>query len=45
MRLSESPITYRRAAPMLGEHTAEVLTEELGLTTAQINELRQRSIC
>ncbi len=26
-RLSETPIEYRRSAPMLGEHTAEVLAE------------------
>ena len=45
MRLSESPISYRRAAPMLGEHTAEVLAGELGFTSAQIDELRQRAIC
>ncbi len=30
IRLSESPAVHRRA-PLLGEHTAEVLTEELGL--------------
>ena len=30
LRLSESPVAYRRPPPMLGEHTAEVLREILG---------------
>ena len=30
LRLSESPVAYRRPPPMLGEHTDEVLREILG---------------
>lgn len=35
MMLSETPVTYRRPAPLLGEHTAEILAE-LGLTEREI---------
>jgi len=34
IRLSESPVTYRRAPPLLGEHTGEVLRDWLGADTA-----------
>jgi crotonobetainyl-CoA:carnitine CoA-transferase CaiB-like acyl-CoA transferase len=30
IRMSASPVTYRRAPPTLGEHTGEVLLEWLG---------------
>jgi crotonobetainyl-CoA:carnitine CoA-transferase CaiB-like acyl-CoA transferase len=39
VRLSATPAQLRRPAPMLGEHTAEVLGE-LGLGTAEIEALR-----
>jgi len=34
IRLSGSPVAYQRPPPMLGEHTAEVLTQWLGVPTA-----------
>ncbi|WP_096670754.1 CaiB/BaiF CoA transferase family protein [Polaromonas sp. AET17H-212] len=34
IRLSGSPVAYQRPPPMLGEHTAEVLAQWLGLPTA-----------
>ena len=38
IRLSESPAVHRRA-PLLGEHTAEVLAEELGLKVSEVEAL------
>jgi len=39
MRFSSSPVQYRRAPPMLGQHTEEVLREELGLDEEEIQAL------
>lgn len=39
--LSETPATIRRPPPTLGQHTAEVLTELLGLGGVAIAELRR----
>jgi len=39
LRFSSSPVQYRRAPPMLGEHTEQVLREELGLDEAEIREI------
>ena len=39
-KLSETPGEIRWVGPELGEHTAEVLTEVLGLDTQAIAELR-----
>ncbi len=39
IRLSDTPVEYRGAAPLLGEHTAEVLQQYLNLTPAEIEEL------
>jgi crotonobetainyl-CoA:carnitine CoA-transferase CaiB-like acyl-CoA transferase len=38
MRLSGSPVAYRHAAPLLGEHTAQVLRERLGMSDEEIRE-------
>lgn len=40
VRLSDTPGAVRRPAPLLGQHTAEVLRESLGLDDAEINRLR-----
>ena len=42
-RLSESEVEIERA-PLLGEHTDDVLAEELGLETKEITALRQSGI-
>lgn len=36
LKFSDSPVQYQRPAPLLGEHTEQVLRERLGLSTAQI---------
>jgi crotonobetainyl-CoA:carnitine CoA-transferase CaiB-like acyl-CoA transferase len=41
LRLSETPVRYRRAPPTLGEHTSAVLQELLGLTEAEIGRLSE----
>ena len=40
IRLSETPVEYRNAPPLLGEHTEEVLQRVLGLTTGALDALR-----
>ena len=40
LRLSETPVEYRRPPPLLGEHTDEVLAEKLGLDAAALAELK-----
>ncbi len=44
IRLSKTPVTYRHPPPLLGEHTDEVLTEELGLQPGDIAKLRHQHI-
>ncbi|MEQ4616612.1 MAG: CaiB/BaiF CoA-transferase family protein [Corticimicrobacter sp.] len=44
LRLSATPAGYRRAPPLLGEHTDEILAERLGLDEAQRQALRQQRI-
>ncbi|NDA02731.1 MAG: CoA transferase [Burkholderiaceae bacterium] len=44
MRLSKTPVEVRMPPPLLGQHTDEVLRDELGMSTSQINELHQRGI-
>jgi crotonobetainyl-CoA:carnitine CoA-transferase CaiB-like acyl-CoA transferase len=42
--MTESPARYRRPAPMLGQHTAEVLGERLGITADDVATLRARGV-
>lgn len=42
--LSDSPIVEPRRAGGLGEHTAEVLRDELGMTDSEIEQLRQDGV-
>ncbi len=39
IRLSETPVTYRSAPPLLGEHTREVLQAVLGFSAEYLDEL------
>ena len=40
IRLSETPIRYRRPAPTLGQHNDEILGSELGVGDPELSELR-----
>lgn len=44
IRLSETPVEYRRAPPLLGEHTQEVLARVLGVTMVDLELLRQSGV-
>jgi glutaryl-CoA transferase len=44
MRFSETPIEYRQAPPLLGEHTNEVLRGLLGKTEAEVSRLRAAKV-
>jgi crotonobetainyl-CoA:carnitine CoA-transferase CaiB-like acyl-CoA transferase len=44
LRLSATPVEYRNAPPLLGEHTDAVLGELLGLDAAALAGLRERQV-
>lgn len=44
VKFSDTPVTYRRPPPLLGEHTDEVLAEMLGLDAAERDRLRARKV-
>ena len=44
MRFSATPVEYRRAPPLLGEHTREVLVEQLGLTQEELARLEGAAV-
>lgn len=44
MHLSATPPAYRGAPPLLGEHTAEVLREVLGMDEAEVAALRAKGV-
>ncbi len=44
IRLSETPVEYRRAPPLLGEHTEVVLGEVLGLDGEAVQRLREAGV-
>jgi len=45
LRLSETPVEYRRAPPLLGQHTREVLCGLLDRDAAAVDDLMARGIC
>ncbi|GAB0114678.1 CaiB/BaiF CoA transferase family protein [Acidisoma sp. C75] len=44
IRLSETPAEYRSAPPALGEHTAQVLRQTLGLSEAEVETLAKNGV-
>jgi crotonobetainyl-CoA:carnitine CoA-transferase CaiB-like acyl-CoA transferase len=44
IRMSETPGSIRRPAPLLGQHTEEVLRERLGISAGEIDALRRSRI-
>ena len=44
LRLSDSPVSYDRGPPLLGEHTDEVLAEQLGFDAAKLAALREKGV-
>lgn len=44
IRLSETPVEYRNAPPLLGEHTVEVLERLLGLNEQAVAALREARV-
>ena len=44
IRMSETPVSYRIAPPALGQHTAEVLGELLGLDAAALAALAEKGV-
>jgi len=44
IRLSETPVQYRMAPPLLGEHTHEVLCNLLGMSEQEVSALQQAGV-
>ncbi|MOA41683.1 Formyl-coenzyme A transferase [compost metagenome] len=44
IRLSETPVEYRSAPPLLGEHTLEVLQRVLGLDGAAVAAFKEAGV-
>jgi formyl-CoA transferase/CoA:oxalate CoA-transferase len=44
VRMSDTPGTVRAPAPLLGEHTEEILRDRLGMTSDEIEHLKQAGI-
>ncbi|WP_119153915.1 CaiB/BaiF CoA transferase family protein [Caldimonas tepidiphila] len=44
IRLSQTPVQYRRPPPLLGEHTGEVLQQWLGLDAGRLDELKRKGV-
>ncbi len=44
VRLSRTPVEYRLAPPLLGEHTEMILRTELGLADERLSQLRERGV-
>lgn len=44
IKMSETPVQFHSPAPLLGQHTAEILKEVLGMDDAAIKELAEKNV-
>lgn len=44
IRLSKTPVEYRSAPPLLGEHTDQVLRQVLGLSATNVAALKEAGV-
>jgi crotonobetainyl-CoA:carnitine CoA-transferase CaiB-like acyl-CoA transferase len=44
IRMSETPVRYHSAPPVLGEHTREVLCGVLGMSSAEVDKLQAQGV-
>jgi crotonobetainyl-CoA:carnitine CoA-transferase CaiB-like acyl-CoA transferase len=44
VKFGETPITYRRRPPLIGEHNREVYIDELGMTEKELAELQSKGV-
>ncbi|MES2536859.1 MAG: CaiB/BaiF CoA-transferase family protein [Pseudomonadota bacterium] len=44
LRFSGTPVTYEKAAPLLGQHTSEILERLAGLSPAEVDMLRAKGV-
>ena len=44
LKLSETPVSYRRSPPLIGQHTEEVLGEFLDMDDKEVAGLRKRGV-
>jgi benzylsuccinate CoA-transferase BbsE subunit len=44
IKMSETPLKYRRRAPLIGEHNDEIFGEELGISRERLNSLKEKRI-
>ena len=42
--MNETPVSYRYTPPLLGEHTDEILKNELDLNEKQIKSLKEKKV-
>ena len=43
-RLSETPLSIKRRAPLVGEHNLEIYNEELGFSKTQLKDLKHDGV-
>ncbi len=43
-KLSETPLTYKRPAPLIGEHNEEIYGKEMGFSTEKLELLKQGGV-